>query len=250
MSLENKTVRELQEMALEAPAEPSRGRRKSLSRAARLELIDLLSRWSAPGLAILAGAGVYLAVTAGRGYPVRAVAWALMLLGALWACRSIRSAFRAGSSLSSRPFRWRASYTACLSVLGVAFASAPVLLTPSDAPGGLFLQTAGLTLFAASCAALLNAAHLSSAVAIAAPAALLVTLACARNGDIALTTGAAAAGLLCVSVVIAVNRKVAGNAGRRHPRTRFLRREITGWHDTTRTGDILPRNGGEAKSAV
>lgn len=237
-------------MALEAPAAQIRERRKTLSRAARLELIDLLSRWSAPGLAILAGAGVYLAITAGRGYPWRATAWALMLISALWACRSIRSSFRAGSGLSSRPFRWRASYTACLSVLGVAFASAPVLLTPSDAPGGLFLQTAGLTLFAASCAALLNAAHLSSAVAIAAPAALLVTLASARNGDIALTAGAAAAGLLCVSVVIAVSRKVAGNAARRHPRTRFLRREIPGWEHAAGAGAVLPRQAGEAKNAV
>lgn len=221
LSLEQKTVRELQELALDAPIAPTPVKRKALSRAAMLDLIDMLSRWSAPSLAILMGAGVYLAVTAGQAYPGRAAAWAAMLLCALWVCRQTQSRFRQGSKSSARPFRWRASYTACLSVLGVAFASAPILLTPLGAPHPVFLQVAGLTLFAGSCAAILNAAHLASAAALAAPSAILVFLACLRSGDAALTAGAAAAGILCVSAVFAVSRNVSGKAAQRHPRSRF-----------------------------
>lgn len=196
----------------------------------------MLSRWSAPGLAVLMGAGVYLAVTAGRAYPGRAAAWGLMLLCALWVCRQTRSQFRAGSKSSARPFRWRASYTACLSVLGVAFASAPILLTPAGAPHPVFLQAAGLTLFAGSCAAILNAAHLASAAAIAGPSAILVFLACLRSGDAALTAGAAAAGILCVSAVLAVSHNVSAKAAQRHPRSRFLRREIKDWRELDASG--------------
>jgi len=231
LSLETKTVKELQALAQDAARAPLPNRAKALSRAARLELIDMLSRWSAPGLAIVAGAGVYLAVTAGAPYPGRALAWTLMLLCALWACRRTQSRFRAGGKSAARPFRWRASYTACLSVLGVAFASAPILLTPAGAPHHVFLQAAGLTLFAGSFAAMLNAAHLASAAAIAGPSALLVFLACLRNGDAALALGAGAAGVLCVCAVIAVSRNIAGKAAARHPRTSFLRRDIRDWRD-------------------
>ena len=229
MSLDTKTVKELQDLAHSAALAPQPAQAKALSRAARLELIDMLSRWSAPGLAVIAGAGVYLAVTAGNAYPGRALAWALMLIAALWACRQTQSRFRAGGKSAARPFRWRASYTACLSVLGVVFASAPILLTPLGAPHHVFLQAAGLTLFAGSCAAMLSAAHPPSAAAIAAPSAIMVFLACLRSGDTALTAGAAAAGILCVSAVFAASRAISAKAARRHPRTGFLRREIKDW---------------------
>ena len=75
LSLHEKNVRELQELAQEAPAAPQRDRRKPLSRAARLHLIDMLSRQSATGLALVAGVSVYLAITAGRAFPARAAAW-------------------------------------------------------------------------------------------------------------------------------------------------------------------------------
>ena len=250
MSLDTKTVKELQEIAQGAVAAPQPVRSRALSRAARLELIDMLSRWSAPGLAVLAGAGVYLAVTAGAAYPGRALAWALMLLCALWACRQTQSRFRAGGKSAARPFRWRASYTACLSVLGVAFASAPVLLTPLGAPHHVFLQAAGLTLFAGSCAAMLNAAHAPSAAAIAAPSALLVFLACLRSGDATLAMGAGAAGILCVSAVFAVSRNIAAKAARRHPRTGFLRREIKDWRGQTASADAAERSGDGLGSAA
>ena len=226
MSLETKTVKELQALAQDAALAPLPARAKALSRAARLDLIDMLSRWSAPGLAIIAGAGVYLAVTAGGDYPGRALAWIVMVFCALWACRQTRSRFRAGGKIAARPFRWRASYTACLSVLGVAFASAPILLTPVGAPHHLFLQAIGLTLFAGAFAAMLNAAHLASAAALVGPCALLVFLACLRNGEATLALGAGAAGVLCVSAVIAVSRNIAAKAAARHPRTSFLRRDI------------------------
>ena len=70
-SLEAKTVRELQELAQQAPVQ-RRKRHAGLSRAARLHLIDILSRWSGPGLALTAGVAVYMAVVAGRAFPARA----------------------------------------------------------------------------------------------------------------------------------------------------------------------------------
>ena len=69
ISLQEKNVRELQQMAREAPGNGRREPRKSLSRAARLHLIDMLSRQSATGLALVAGVSIFLAVTAGRDYP-------------------------------------------------------------------------------------------------------------------------------------------------------------------------------------
>ena len=229
MSLLEKDVRQLQQIAQDAPGAPPRKARKPLSRAARLDLIDMLSRWSASGLAIIAGAAVYLAATAGRGYPGRAAAWALMILCALWVCRRLRAEFRSGRANASRPFRWRASYTSSLSVLGVILASAPILLTPVDAPAPLFLQVSGLTLFAAACAAMLHAAHFASAAAIAAPASILTVMACVRAGDGALIAGAAGAAVLCISAVYVANRTIIAKARRRHPRTTFVRREITDW---------------------
>ena len=235
MSLETKTVRQLQELALETQT-ASTTRPKTLSRAARLDLIDMLSRWSAPSLALLAGAGVYMMITAGAVYPGRVIAWGLMLFCALWVCRQTQSRFRSGGKSTARPFRWRASYTACLSVLGVIFASAPILLTPLGAPHSVFLQAAGLTLFVGSCAAILNAAHLPSAAAIAGPSAILVFLACLRSGDITLAAGAGAAGALCLAAVVAVYAQIAGKAERRHPRSRFLRRDIKDWRNRDADG--------------
>ena len=252
MSLLEKDVRELQEIAREAPGALQRKARKPLSRAARLDLIDMLSRWSGSGLAVIAGAGVYLAATAGRGYPTRAAAWAFMMLGALWVCRRLRAEFRSGRANASRPFRWRASYTSCLSVLGVILASAPILLTPVEAPAPLFLHVSGLTLFAAACAAMLHAAHFASAAAIAAPAAILAVMASVRAGDGALIAGAAGAALLCICAVYVANRAIVAKARRRHPRTTFLRREIVDWRKGAAdrsSGQVEDRPGAAADAA-
>ena len=224
--LEEKDVRELQQLASETPSSPAQQRPKSLSRAARLHLIDMLSRQSATGLALVAGVAVYLAITAGRDFPARAAAWAAMALCALWVCRRLRGQFRSGNAISSHPFRWRASYTSCLSVLGVILASAPILLVPAEAPQSLLLQVGVLALLAASGAAMLHTAHLASAAAFVAPAALFAILAGLRSGDLTLAGAAAAAALICVTGVYMVNRAVQATAARQHPRTSFLRRSV------------------------
>lgn len=226
-SLQNKNVRELQQLAREAPIDRTRTPRKQLSRAARLHLIDILSRWSATGLALIGGVSIYLAITAGRAYPVRAAAWVAMTLCALWVCRRLRSRFRGGNAMTSRPFRWRASYTSCLSVLGVVFASAPILLTPAGAAESLFLQVAGLTLAAGTGAAMLHTAHLASAASFAAPAALFTVFAGARLGDISLLAAGSAVALFCGVSVILVNRAIIVDAARQYPRTGFLRGEVS-----------------------
>ena len=225
-TLIEKDIRELQRLAQEAPAAPARTKRKPLSRAARLQLIDLLSRWSGSGLALIAGASIYLAISVGRSYPARAAAWALIMLATLWVCRRLRSQFRSGDTTSARPFRWRASYTSCLSVLGVAFASAPILLTPSTAPYTLFLQVCALAIIGAYGAAFLHCAHPTSAMAFAAPATILTCLAAVRAGDPALLIAFGGVAALGLFAVYTLSSAIAGRARRRFPRTTFLRREI------------------------
>lgn len=232
-SLQDKSVRELQDLVREAPVAIKK-QRKPLSRAARLHLIDMLSRWSDSGLALIAGVSVFLAITVGRAYPARAAAWGLMMIGALWVCRRLRSQFRAGNAISSRPFRWRASYTSCLSVLGVILASAPILLTPAAAPAPMLLQVAGLMIFAALGAALLHSAHLPTALAVAAPAAFLAILTGLRSGETLLIAASAMTALLCISAVCLCSDIIAKKAGRSHPRTTFLRRETHRKQDRAR----------------
>lgn len=235
-SLQEKTVRELQELAQQGPA-PQPKRPPRLSRAARLHLIDILSRWSGLGLALIAGVSVYLAVTAGRDFPARAAVWALMALGALWVCRRLRSQFRSGDRLASRPFRWRASFTACLSVLGVILASAPILLAPVSAPAALGAQTLALMLASSFAAALLLSAHLPSAAALAAPSALFAMLAALRAGDTGLLAAAAATSMLGLTGLYVASRYLEKAAIRRYPRTTLVRREI---ERETRTGATQP----------
>jgi len=217
-----KTIKELQAMAQDAPG-PASPRRKPPSRAALLEAVDLLSRWSAAGLAIIAGVGVYLAITVGRVYPARAAAWALMLLAALYVCRQLQLHFRAGDEISAHPFRWRASFTSCLCVLGVAFASAPILLSPIDAPASLAAQSAALTLGGAFVAAIFFSAHLNSAIAICAPAAVFPLLAAWRNGDASAALYAAFAVATGCALIGIVRYAVSKRLSARHPRTTLLR---------------------------
>ncbi len=226
-SLHGKTARELQEqLAREAQTPLRQRRRTALSRAARLHLIDILSRWSGPGLALIAGVSVYLAVVAGRVYPGRAAAWALMMLAAIWTCRRLRSQFRSGSRLTSRPFRWRASFTASLSVLGVILASAPILLAPSFAPAAFGVQILALSVIACFVTAILLAAHLPSAAALALPGAAFALLAGFRAADTGLLTAALAASLLAVCGLFLTNRLLEKSAASRYPRMSLLRREV------------------------
>ncbi len=224
-SLQGKTVRELQDLARETPMQPRRRRRPGLSRAARLHLVDILSRWSGLGLALVAGVSVYMAVAAGRAYPGRAAAWAAMMLAALWVARRLRSEFRSGASLSSRPFRWRASFTASLSVLGVVLASAPILLAPTGAPAVFGVQILALSVTASFAAALLAAAHLPSAAAFAAPGAIFAVLTGLRAGDSGLLFAGFATSLLALTGLYLAHRYLEKSAARAYPRTMTVRRE-------------------------
>lgn len=217
-----KSIKELQRLAREAP-ERTRPRRKKPSRAAMLESIDLLSRWSAAGLAMIAGAGIYLSVTIGRDYPARAAAWALMLFAALYVCRRLQLKFRAGAEISAHPFRWRASFTSCLCVLGVAFASAPILLTPVDAAPILAAQAGALSIGGAFVAAIFFSAHLNSAAAICVPGAIFPLLAAWRSGDAAAAIYALLAAATGFGLVLVVRYAVAKRTALRHPRTSLLR---------------------------
>lgn len=227
VSLEGKTARELQEeLARQAPAAARKRRALRLSRAARLHLIDILSRWSGPGLALIAGVAIYLAVIAGRAYPARAAAWTLMMLAALWVCRRLRSEFRAGSNHSSHPFRWRASFTSCLSVLGVIFASAPILLAPAAAAPAFAAQVMALAVIAGFASALLLAGHFPSAAALAFPAAAFAVLAALRAGDSGLLLAAASTSVLGLTGLVIASRYLEKSAARRYPRAALLRREV------------------------
>jgi len=230
-SLHQKDVRELQRLAQEAPVRHQPARRRAPSRAAMLELIDILSRWSATGLALIAGLGVYLALTVGRAYPARAACWALLMIGALWVCRRLRTQFRSGGASAGHPFHWRASYTSCLSVLGVIFASAPILLTPAGAPGPMYLQIAAITLIGGFAAAMAHSAHLATAAALAAPAAILPLLSALRTGDTALITAVFALSAMGLAVTYGLSKVIAADAARRNPRTTLLRRSTTNFEE-------------------
>jgi hypothetical protein len=224
--LQGKSVRELQEEIARNAGAPRPRRRPGLSRAARLNLIDILSRWSGPGLALVAGVSIYLAIIAGRAYPARATAWALMMLAALWVTRRLRNDFRAGEHMTSRPFRWRASFTASLSVLGVILASAPILLAPASAPAAFGIQILGLSVTAAFVTALMLSAHLPSAAALALPGAAFALLAGLRAGDMGLVGGALAISVLSISGLYLANQYLEKSAAKRYPRTSVLRREV------------------------
>ena len=226
-ALHHKDVRELQRLAQTAPVSRQTTRRKPPSRAAMLELIDILSRWGATGLALLAGLGVYLAITAGRDFPARAACWSLLMIAALWACRTLRSRFRSGRLNAGRPFHWRASYTSCLSVLGVIFASAPILLTPAAASATLYMQVAAITLIGGFAAAMAHTAHLPAAAALGAPTAILPFLSALRAGDTALVTAFIAVSAMGLVVMYALGRIIAADAVRRNPRTTHLRRSAS-----------------------
>lgn len=185
-----------------------------------------MSRWSAAGLALVAGVAIYLAVTVGRFYPGRAAAWVLMAFTALWVCRRLRAQYRSGSAIAAHPFRWRASYASCLSVLGVAFASAPILLTPAGAPDAMAMQAMALVLVGGFGAALCHSAHLNSAFALAAPAAAMPLLAALRAENLAGATAIAALSGVGAVGLLLFHRAVAGNLRQRNPRTALLRAEI------------------------
>ncbi len=224
--LNSRSVRELQRIATQADLPRRPAKKRTMSRAARLQLIDKLSRWGATGLAAIGGASIYIAIVAGQTHPARAAAWTLLILASIWACRTLRARFRAGEEIASRPFRWRAHYTSCLSVLGVAFGGGAVLLIPADATATT-LHIIALLFLAASVAGVAHAAHRPSAVAIAGPTVLFAFVALARSGAEPLAmAGATALAVLGVGFIALTTAALYGDARRRHPRTSFLRSDV------------------------
>jgi hypothetical protein len=219
------TVHELQAMARRA-ALRRRRRKRSLSRAAQLQLIDLLSRFAGSALAIVAGVAVFVAVAAGRAYPLRAALWAIMVLGALAMCRRLHSEFRSGRKRAAHPFRWRADYTAAVSVLSAAFGAGAIMLLPSGAPPALAVQTMTLMLTAAFACGVLHAAHGRTAIASSLPCASFVFMAAGRIWGLeAALASAGLATLAGAAALTLLHRFHRQRMQRRFPRTGFARKE-------------------------
>lgn len=219
------TVHELQELAREA-AKPRRRRQRSLSRAARLHLIDIISRWGGSGLALIAGIAIFVAISAGDAYPLRAAVWLVLVLCALYISRRLRREFRVGERSAARPFRWRANYTSSLAVLSAAFGAGAVIVVPHAASAQFAFESFALILAAAIGAGVLHAGHLATAAAALLPAAAFVTIGAYRTGGTLsglAAFGAAAAGAAALYFFCKFLRE---RAAKRFPRTGLIRQEI------------------------
>ena len=225
--LEARNVKELQSIArdarLHAPRAPQRPK---LSRAAQLHLIDALSRWSATGLAIVAGVAIFISVAVARDLEARSLIWMAIVFAALAYCRTRRKDFRRGARIASHPFRWRADYTSALSVLSAAVGSGGLLLAPA-APSLAATEIVALLTIAILAAGLLHAAHARAAAAMILPGlAFLVAGAMRSTADAVLVTTLFLASAAVTGLIAAISGRYARQASLRFPRTRLVRREI------------------------
>lgn len=198
----------------------------TFSRAAALDLVDILSRRSGLGLATVTGATIWLAATFGAAEPISALAWLIMMMGALWFCHSYRNKFRSGVFKAGRPFRWRATYTAGLSVLGTVFSCAPLMLASAGATESAMTLLMGVTFLAAATAAIAHAAHITSALAFSVPTAIAILIFSIREFGVGNSLPAASASILLLVSSFLVYRISQTASLRRNPRTTVLRREI------------------------
>ncbi len=219
------TVHDLQAMAAEAASAPTTAR-KSRSRAANLHLIDLVSRWGGSGLAVFAAAAIFIAATIARGQPLRAGVWAAMVFAALYLCRRYRKEFRRGDKIASRPFRWRAYYTATLSVVSAAFGAGAFLLAV-PVTGGERTEILAALIIGTLAASALHSAHRLTALAAAAPASLFIAAAAIRVDGFSIVSMAAIAVIVLGAVgVLILSGRIGDAADRRFPRTGLVRRDI------------------------
>ncbi|MEZ5896860.1 MAG: hypothetical protein R3C51_10725 [Parvularculaceae bacterium] len=222
---DGKDVRDLQALADQALDGRIRHKRKPLSRAGQLHLIDLLSRYSGFGLAIFAGVTILIALTISREAPLRTAVWAALVFGSLFLCARYRKDFRIGEKIASRPFRWRANYTAALCVLSAAFGSAAILLFSEAVTSPL--EFFALLLLAAFGASMLSIAHPVSAAAAFIPAAGFILLGALKS--IGPSTGyfvVVGVTALAAAAVTAMVWRLHTLTARRFPRTGFIRSEI------------------------
>jgi len=228
-TLNGKTVQELQAIAAEAAlaaGSPPRGK-APLSRAARLHLIDQLSRWGGSGLALIAGVSIFIALVPARDLPIRTVAWALMIVASLYLCRRYRKEFRRGDSIASHPFRWRAYYVSTLAVVSASFGAGAFLLLPESVDSSAAMQTLALMTAAAVGAAAFHAPHRASAAAAGLPAFVATAgAALAAFGLSAFTIAIIIAGIAGAAFVAVASIEAEKRAALRFPRTTRARREI------------------------
>ncbi len=226
-TLEGKTVQELQSLAVEAANAPPALPRRGLSRAARLHLVDQLSRWGGSGLAMVAGVAIFLMIVVARETPVRSALWAAILFAALYLCRRYRKEFRRGDRIASRPFRWRAYYTSTIAVVSAAFGAGAFLLVPKGLTGFGAMETMSLMLLTTGVAAALHAAHRPTAMAAALPAlAAIAGASFTRIGPGPFSFFILLAGAACVVILALMASETARRAASRFPRTSFIRREV------------------------
>lgn len=233
---------------LQGPLKTRRAQRQ-FSRAASLQLIDQLSRRGGSALALCAGIAIFVAIAPARDTPLRAAVWIAMIFAALFVCRRLLTRFRCGETSAMRPFRWRADYTAALSVLSAAFGAGAFLLTPSGADEIVKAQVLGLILAGAAGAGLAHAAHPATAAAASLPAMTGVALAGLRGfGATEFEFWLLATAALALVVTAAAARAASADALRRFPRSRYVRRsteisrslrpEAAGRNDAPRQGRI------------
>ena len=230
MTLETPPVHELQQRAKKAAETTVRQqleRNRQISRSARLHLIDILSRWSGSGLAVIAGVSVLIGIMIGRAYPLRTGVWLIMIIAAVHICRQLRKDFRAGQKISSRPFRWRANYTSALCILSAAFGSGALILSPPLATTATVFQLATLILITSIGVAALHIAHGRSVFALVAPAAFFVIAAIWReSGALVAIFGATALVIAFSAGLYLASRRLQNVTASRFPRTKFVRRGI------------------------
>ena len=231
------SVHDLQQRAKLA-AKPARLPAKRLSRSARLHLIDMLSRWSGGALALIAGLALSIAAVTGGAYPARTGVWLVMVIAALAASRHMRGQFRGGEKITSRPFRWRANYTASLCVISAAFGAGIFLTGPAahmvEASPNYIMSLSALLMAGLTIAAGFHVAHGRSVVAIMAPGAGFITLAV----GVGLGAMAALACLIAATslsgLLLLTSRRLQLRVGARFPRTRGLRRAKDGQYALSR----------------
>ena len=222
--LSDKSVKELQALAAQTNALNRRPKKsKRLSRAAQLSLIDILSRWSGMGLAILAGSTIYLAAVAGRTEPIKAACWTGLVFAALYIARRLKREFRSGGAAAGRPYRWRANYTSALCFLSAAFGAGTFLVAPANE---ISIFVVCVLLGAVVASGVFHCAHPFSAAAVTVPALAFIVGASSSLGislALAAILATASTGLLAIYIgaQAATNR-----AKMQFPRTTFLRREI------------------------
>lgn len=224
-------VLDWQARAQRARLEP-RLRRLRPSRAARLHLIDILSRWGGSGLALVAGVAAFAAIAAGRSYPLRAALWASLVLGALVVARNLLRRFRAGGRSCSHPFRWRADYTASLAVVSSAFGAGALILIPRGADPALAYQTLSLLIGASLGAGVIHAAHGRAALAAWLPAFAFIFVGAAKTSGLAAALlGVGAALATGAAALFFFHSYLRQKITRRFPRTSLVRRGIGGEAD-------------------